>query len=247
MSTRDYNLSDYGFVITKEAAAYIVLALDRKEGSVPNDVQRLLDENKFREVAKNHMRNLPEYYDDDELIFAAVRDLLQNERDFQKLVKSHAQTDEFRKMAENPDQIQIEHDKDEALDAVLDLMANYSEIREKVETRVQILPEYYADYDVIIDALRDLLENDERIVHAPNFTGTAECILHEYKDRNQTFEYDDEYLIYIQTEKEPSLFSTAYPTQDSLIEEYKTQFKNILPEDFNYAECITKLEGIYYS
>lgn len=166
MSTKDYNLSDYGFVITKEAAAYIVLALDRKEGSVPNDVQRLLDENKFREVAKNHMRNLPEYY---------------------------------------------------------------------------------ADYDVIIDALRDLLENDERIVHAPNFTGTAECILHEYKDRNQTFEYDDEYLIYVQTEKEPSLFSTAYPTQDSLIEEYKTQFKNILPEDFNYAECITKLKGIYYS
>lgn len=164
MSTRDYNLSDYGFVITKEAAAYIVLALDRKEGSVPNDVQKLLDENKFREVAKN---------------------------------------------------------------------------------RTQILPEYYADYDTILDALRDLLENDERIVYAPEFTGTAECILHEHE--NQTFEYDDEYLIYIQTEKEPSLFSTAYPTQDSLIEEYKTQFKNILPEDFDYAECITKLEGIYYS
>ena len=245
MSTRDYNLSDYGFVITKEAAAYIVLALDRKEGAVPNDVQKLLDENKFREVAKNHMRNLPEYYDDDDLIFAAVRDLLQNERDFQKLVKNHAQTDEFRKMAENPDQIQSEHDKDVALDAVLDLMANCREVREKVETRVQILPEYYADYDTILDALRDLLENDERIVYAPEFTGTAKCILHEHE--NQTFEYDDEYLIYIQTEKEPSLFSTAYPTQDSLIEEYKTQLKNILPEDFDYAGCIARLEGVYYS
>lgn len=52
MSVTAYPMTSTGFIIDEEAAAYINLAYNEKHNSVPDDIQKMLYDNRFNDLAK---------------------------------------------------------------------------------------------------------------------------------------------------------------------------------------------------
>lgn len=73
MSMRDYPINTTGFFIDAEAAAYIYLSLDRNDGSVPAEIQALLDDGTF--AAKAKAGDFPCGYSDQSMIGDLLDDI----------------------------------------------------------------------------------------------------------------------------------------------------------------------------
>lgn len=58
--------------------------------------------------------------------------------------------------------------------------------------------------------------------------------------------YHMDSISYIGTKNYPTLFATAYKNMDELVEEFKDKLGKYLPEDFDYANNIYMISGVYY-
>ena len=58
--------------------------------------------------------------------------------------------------------------------------------------------------------------------------------------------YNDDVIYYIALSKYPTLFNGAYSCMDELIDEFKENLGEYLPDDFNYRNKIRHISGTYF-
>ena len=63
----EYPICETALYIDPELAAYIGLALDKKNGSIPEEIQKFLDEGRFAQLARENSEILQDYYPADDL------------------------------------------------------------------------------------------------------------------------------------------------------------------------------------
>ena len=64
---QEYPILETAFFIDPEIAAYIGLALDKKNGTVPEEIQKFLDEGRFAQLARENSEILQDFYPADDI------------------------------------------------------------------------------------------------------------------------------------------------------------------------------------
>ena len=62
----EYPICETALYTDPELAAYIGLALDKKNGSIPEEIQKFLDEGRFAQLARENSEILQDYYPADD-------------------------------------------------------------------------------------------------------------------------------------------------------------------------------------
>lgn len=86
MSVTAYPMTSTGFIIDEKAAAYINLAYNEKHNSVPDDIQKMLYDNRFNDLAKKG--ELPYEYNDITYAHEVIEDFDHYHSDFDGCVKT---------------------------------------------------------------------------------------------------------------------------------------------------------------
>jgi hypothetical protein len=81
---------------------------------------------------------------------------------------------------------------------------------------------------------------------APNFTGEAFKIKDDGTNDWDSAEVYDDCVYYVSIRKYPNLFSTAYTDMNEMIAEFKTEFSEYLPDDFDYRSNICHIVGTIF-
>lgn len=96
--------------------------------------------------------------------------------------------------------------------------------------------------------LPDEIELEEYFQEIGNFTGEAIKVKPDgslnYDEEYLTFDYDSAY--YIGLDNAVSLFNAAYKSIDEAAEELKEKASEYFPKDFNYADNIRCISGVYW-
>jgi predicted S18 family serine protease len=117
------------------------------------------------------------------------------------------------------------------------------------ETIKTIASKLFDDYDANEDVAALAYELYDRDVceYISNFTGEAQDLDENgfYYGENSTAYYSD-VIAYVQAIHYPTLFKKAYNNMDEMIEEFKNQVGEYLPEDFDYRSRIRHICGTYF-
>lgn len=79
-----------------------------------------------------------------------------------------------------------------------------------------------------------------------NFVGVAERIEDDGSCGGAYKYYDFTSLYYVPLSKYPTLFEKSYSNISECIEEFKSEYKTCLPEDFDYRNSIACIDGTTY-
>lgn len=105
----------------------------------------------------------------------------------------------------------------------------------------------YPDYDFSIETAEDLLQND--ISFCSEFDGTAETAFSDMTRNPIQRHYDDDYIVYMATEKGPELFYTAYRDRTDILNEFTRRLADmgiLMPESYDFWAHIVALNGTYF-
>lgn len=120
--------------------------------------------------------------------------------------------------------------------AIKNLSAEEFQINAKAGT----LPENYSEVRELEDYMDSL--DGRYSVCLKDFSGEVAFT------NGEILEFKNQPLYYMTSEKKTSLFSAAYESFSDLLKEFKTKFSVIgLPEDFNWAEHVGKVNGTTFS
>lgn len=127
---------------------------------------------------------------------------------------------------------------------------------------------YYAvdDYGIVIkmeeqNFIRDILAKEKKDIddwgnyeiadaagceYISNFTGEIFKISHDGSvDYTDSSSYDFDIIFYFSIPKWSTLFKPAYENMEELIESMKELYSEWLPNDYDYANHIYKIAGVY--
>ena len=113
-----------------------------------------------------------------------------------------------------------------------------------VKTQFELLDQNgYTNTSIADDAMDELgIEH----IYCNCFSGNVSTM--DTSAANQINEdYEDSFIVYVQTSKGPSVFNTGYNNIDEIIAEFRETFKDILPEDFDYKSAICEIDGTDFS
>lgn len=103
------------------------------------------------------------------------------------------------------------------------------------------------EYDDVCDLGYKL--NEEGICeYVGSFTGETQELTDDGAPTwcGDTKEYDDDILFYLPLSNYPTLFKKAYNNMDEIINEFKEDVGEYLPDDFDYRSRIRHICGTYY-
>lgn len=104
------------------------------------------------------------------------------------------------------------------------------------------IPKEYADlYD--IELASQLFDDLEGCISLYSFEGFAETILPESVQNPIKMEFNDDFILYLQADKEPSPFKAAYESPEELEREFRNKLRGIIPDDFPIRRYIVQLHG----
>lgn len=86
------------------------------------------------------------------------------------------------------------------------------------------------------------------VIYASGFEGSVEPAFPDKSDLNLTQSFDDDFIVYLEPQKEASLFSQAYESPEALVEEFKERLALLnLPDDFDWFGHLLSIYGTYFS
>lgn len=98
-------------------------------------------------------------------------------------------------------------------------------------------------YDVL--SLDKLTVASDCVIYCSKFTGTAVMILEDGTDSGRTYDYNDEFVCYLQCEKETKPFNTAYPNKTAMVDEFWNKVKNFIPNRAQVEAAVVNINGTY--
>ena len=120
------------------------------------------------------------------------------------------------------------------------------------------LMEEYNDQQIAMEILE---ENDINVIFASEFDGEANTVLFtehhcQMPEQQRTDgsdyniiaqQYNCDFIVVIEPEREPSLFHTAYESPEELYNEFKHKMEKFLPPEFPYWRNTVSLYGTYFA
>lgn len=106
------------------------------------------------------------------------------------------------------------------------------------------IPEAYQDNYQDIEMAGDLLEDLGR-VYTSSFEGSICTFQPDQISDPLDKSLDDDYIVYLQTAREPDLFHAAYHDLHELEQEFRDRLTGLLPADFPIRRYLVSLNGTY--
>lgn len=95
----------------------------------------------------------------------------------------------------------------------------------------------------------DILQNEgdmQGLCLMSEFSGELQILDKDGHATGSSHTYDDDYVLLILPEREPSYFRQAYSSMQDFIDELKSKLGGLLPEDFDYTARIVSASGTYF-
>ena len=70
-------------------------------------------------------------------------------------------------------------------------------------------------------------------------------ILEDGTDGDRTYDYNDEFVCYLQCEKETKPFNTAYPNKTAMVDEFWDKVKDFIPDRAQVEAAVVNINGTY--
>lgn len=98
-------------------------------------------------------------------------------------------------------------------------------------------------YDIL--SMDSLTAASDCVIYCSEFTGTAVVILEDGTDSDKTYDYNDDFVCYLQCEEETKPFSTAYPNKMAMVDEFWEKVKEFIPDRAQVEAAVVNINGAY--
>ena len=102
--------------------------------------------------------------------------------------------------------------------------------------------DYYENMPYYFEEVIEALD----LTYIDNFTGEATIVEENNPESIGTDYYNDDLIVYLQTQNRETLFDRAYKNIGEVIDEFKSVLAQYLPENFQYEKQFCHIVGSFY-